>query len=135
MKNLNYTDCKELLNMTDRESVEAFINEEDYSNTTYRIMEESEALKEVINMYEGDAYMLGCFNASFVEDFISLDYEDIKILQDGEQFEIIGKLILNSDNLEEMMEEYIRLDGWGHALNSYDGNYEEYNNLIIFRQN
>lgn len=135
MKTLTYTEIKDLINLTDRESVEAYINEENYPNTTYRILGEDEALQEVINMYRGDEYMLGCFNSSFIEDYISLDYADINILQEGEQFEIIGKLILNSGNLEDMMEEYVRLEGYGHALNSYDGNCEEYNDLIIFRQN
>ena len=40
-------------------------------------------------------------------------------------------------SLEEMIEEYIRLDGYGHALNSYDGGYSEItlNNIdyIYFR--
>ena len=105
----------------------------------YTFLTEEEALKEVINMYKFDEYILGCFNADFIEDFISLDYEDIKTIQEGEHYEIIGKLILNSGKLEEMMQEYIRLDGYGHALNSYDGNYDEINlngiDYIYFRNN
>lgn len=122
---LTYNETKELLKLTDRDAVEAFINGNDFYNTNYAIYSEDEALKEVSNMYEGDAYMLGCFNADFIDDFIALDYEDIKTLQDGEQFEIIGKLIMNSGNFEAMMKEYIRLDGYGNALSSYDGNYNE----------
>ena len=117
------------------------INEsnEDFEVEDYTFMSEEEALKYVINMYEGDPYILGCFNASFIEDYIGLDYEDIKTIQEGEHFEIIGKLILNSGKINEMMEEYIRLDGFGHALNSYDGNHDEINlngiDYIYFRNN
>lgn len=105
----------------------------------YTFLTEEEALKEVINMYKFDEYLLGCFNADFIEDFIPLDYESIKNIQDSENYQVIGKLILNSGNIEEMMREYIRLDGYGHALNSYDGNYCEIGlngiNYIYFRNN
>lgn len=135
MKTLTRKQIKDLINLTDKESVKSFINNEDNYNTKYKIFEESEALDYVCNMYEGDLYMLGCFNADFIEDFIALDYQDIKAIQDGEKFEIIGKLVMNSGNFGEMMQEYIRLDGYGHALNSYDGDYNIYENLIIIRQN
>ena len=54
-----------------------------------------------------------------------MDYESIKIIQESENYEVIGKLILNSGNISEMMEEYILSDGYGHALNSYDGSSNE----------
>ena len=117
------------------------INEknESFEVENYTFLSEDEALKDVINMYECDEYILGCFNADFIEDFIPLSYEDIKTIQEGEHYEIIGKLILNSGKLEEMMQEYIRLDGFGHALNSYDGNHDEINlngvDYIYFRNN
>lgn len=117
------------------------INEksESFEVKNYTFMSEDEALKNVINMYECDEYILGCFNADFIDDFISLSYEDIKTIQESEHYEIIGKLILNGGKLEEMMQEYIRLDGFGHALNSYDGSHDEINlngiDYIYFRNN
>ena len=112
---------------------------ESFEVENYTFLSEDEALKYVINMYECDEYMLGCFNAGFIEDFISLDYEDIKTIQESEHYEIIGKLIINSGNISEMMQEYIRLDGFGHALNSYDGSCDEINlngiDYIYFRNN
>tara|TARA_R110002012_G_scaffold144222_1_gene302397 strand:- start:164 stop:592 length:429 start_codon:yes stop_codon:yes gene_type:complete len=99
--------------------------DENFEVDNYRFLTEDEALKECINMYQCDEYLLGCFNASFIEDYIPLDYDDIKILQEAEQYDIIGRLILNSGKLDEMIEEYIRLDGYGHALHSYDGNNSE----------
>ena len=98
---------------------------ENFEVDNYRFLTKNEALKECINMYQYDEYILGCFNPSFIEDYIALDYDDIKILQEAEQYDIIGRLILNSGKLEEMMAEYIRLDGYGYALNSYDGDNSE----------
>ena len=137
MRTLTYTQIKDLINLSDRESVETYINEENNYSDTYRIISKDDALKEVKNSYECDLYVLGCFNASFIEDYISLDYEDIKALQDGGQFEIVGKLIMNGGNFDDMMQCYIDTDGYGAALNSYDGNYEEYSelDLIVYRAN
>lgn len=126
---MNLQETKSIINLAnelgiDKRELFDFIESEDdnFEVEGYRFLTEDEALKECISMYECDEYILGCFNASFIEDYISLDYEDIKELQSTDKgFEILGKLILNSGNLEEMMEEYIRLDGYGHALSSYDG--------------
>jgi len=124
-----------LIKMTDKESVQAFIDGEDYPHTDYRIFTEEDAREEVYNMHEGDYYMLGSFFASFIEDYICLDAETIETLQASEAYEGIGKAIMNSGNFKDMMDEYIRLDGYGHALNSYDGNHEELEDLIIVRIN
>jgi len=114
-------------------------SETNFEVDNYTFITEDEALKEVINMYQCDEYILGCFNADFIADFIPLDYDSIKTLQESENFEVIGKLILNSGNLEYMMEDYISLDGYGHALSSYDGNNDEItiNNIdyIVYRNN
>ena len=114
-------------------------SETNFEVDNYTFITEDEALKEVINMYQCDEYILGCFNADFIADFIPLDYDSIKTLQESENFEVIGKLILNSGNLESMMEDYISLDGYGHALSSYDGNNDEItiNNIdyIVYRNN
>ena len=114
-------------------------NETNFEVDNYTFITEDEALKEVVNMYQCDEYILGCFNADFIADFIPLDYDSIKTLQESENFEVIGKLILNSGNLENMMEDYISLDGYGHALNSYDGNNDEITindiDYIVYRNN
>jgi len=124
-----------LIEMTDRESVQAFIDGENYPDTDYRILTEEDAREEVYDAYRGDNYMLGFFNASFIEDYICLDKETIETLQASEGYEGIGKAIMNSGKFEDMMDEYISLDGYGNALSSYDGNHEEYNDLIIVRIN
>ena len=134
---MNYTDLKKLINMTDRQSVEAFIDG-GYNDTKFEIRTENEATEAVYDMYRDDTYMLGMFNASFIADFICLDIESIELLQKAEGYEGLGSAIMNGELFEEMMDEYIRLDGYGHALSSYDGNYEEYStsegeDLIIVR--
>lgn len=139
MKTLAYSDIKALMALTDRETVEAFINGDGFYNTDYAIYSENEATQEVYNIYRDDMYILGCFNASFLVDYLPLDYDDIKTMQEGKQFEILGKLAMNSGKFEEMMDDYISADGYGHALSSYDGNCEEITingeRLIIIRQN
>jgi len=113
--------------------------ETNFEVDNYTFLTENEALDEVVNMYEGNEDLLGSFYASFIDDYILLDIDDIIALQEAEQYQVIGKLILNSGKISEMMEEYIRLDGYGHALNSYDGNYEELNinnvDYIVYRNN
>jgi len=131
---LTYTEIKDLIKMTDRDSVQAFINGE-WNDTNYDIRTEEQARESVYDMYRDDEYMLGAFNASFLQDYICLDEETIEVLQKSEAYEAIGKAVMNSGNFEEMMDEYIQVDGFGHALSSYDDNYEEYNDLIIVRMN
>lgn len=125
-------EIKEIINLANKLEIDKrelfdFVDSDDENLEIggYRFITHKEALKECVNMYECDEFALGCFNAGFIADYITLDYDDIKTLQKGEQFSIIGKLILNSGNLEEMLEEYIRLDGYGHALCSYDGHSDE----------
>ena len=132
---MEYSTIKDLIEMTDRESVQAFIDCDNYPDTNYRIFTEEDAREEVYNMYRDDYYMLGCFNASFREDYICLDRETIETLQASEAYEGIGKAIMNSGNFKDMMDEYISLDGYGNALSSYDGDYQEYEDLIIVRIN
>ena len=129
---LTNTERNDLIEMTDRDSVQAFIDGE-WNDTKYEIRTTEQATQAVYDMYRGDEYMLGAFNASFLQDYICLDAETIETLQKSEAYEGIGKAIMNSGNFEEMMDDYIQADGFGAALGSYDGNYEEYNDLIIVR--
>lgn len=143
---ISITEVKSIINISNNLNIckyDLFDNiknsETNFEVDNYTFITESDALDEVINTYSYDNYILGCFNADFIEDFITLDYDSITTLQESEQFEVIGKLIINSGNLNDMMEEYIRLDGYGHALNSYDGNNDEItiNNIdyIVYRNN
>jgi len=73
----------------------------------------------------GDEYILGCFNADFLSDILSLSVEVIESIQKAEGFEALGKMVLEMDKLEELQEQYASADGYGHHFNHYDGNEEE----------
>jgi len=140
MENLTYSEVKYLIKETDMESVEAFLAGDLNPAKNYWIIEEYNAIREVYRRYEDDYYALGCFNASFLEDYLPLDYEDIEKLQEAEAYEAIGKILMNSGNFQKMMDDYIATDGFGSALGSYDGGNDGFtpksgNTLIIMRMN
>ena len=97
----------------DLDSTEAFFINDEYS------------LDCLVERQESDLYVLGCFNAEFIADFIELDYDTIKTMQESESFTALGKIIKSSGNLRDMMESYISLDGAGHAFGSYDHSNDE----------
>ncbi len=125
---MKYSNIKELFSSMDRDEVSLVVENlgsDSFENDSYRFIKESEALGLAIDMYDDDAYMLGCFNADFIADMSDLSYEIVKALQEGEKYEAIGQYLLDNDCVGDMMEEYIRLDGYGHVFSSYDGDYEE----------
>lgn len=73
----------------------------------------------------GDEYILGCFNANFLADILNLSVEVIESIQKAEGFEALGKMIIEMDKLEELQEDYVRADGYGHHFNHYDFGEEE----------
>ncbi len=88
-----------------RDLYDNVINEvEDFEVDNYRFIKESEALNEAVNMYKGDNYMLGCFNADFISDNTNLSYNVVKALQKAEAFEELGELISDND-LDSFIEE------------------------------
>jgi len=127
---MTYTEIKDLIKMTDRDSVQAFIDG-DITDAKYAIYMTADATQAVYDMY--DETELGYFNASFLQGYICLDAETIKTLQKSEAYEGIGKAVMNSGNFKSMLDDYIQVDGFGAALGSYDGNHEEYGDLIIVR--
>jgi hypothetical protein len=93
---------------------------------------------------ESDPYTLGCFNASFLDEVTGVPAEIIKAAQDGEQYEAIGKWLIQ--------ENYVRLDtgpahrgglalmyadadGYGHHFAHYDGEQEMFGEWYVFRIN
>lgn len=61
-----------------------------------------------------DEYVLGCFNADFLADVLDLPFDAIKAIQDAQAYDALGKMILSMHKLEELQQEYARLDGYGH---------------------
>ena len=142
---MNYSEIKEVItvaneyNVNVRELYDNVINDEnDFEIDNYRFIKESEALDIAVSQYKDDNYILGCFNADFIEDNTNLSYNVIKALQKAEAFEELGELI-NDCDLDSFIEEYSRLDGWGNVFGSYNGNNDEINingeEYIVFRTN
>ena len=145
---MKYSEVKEIIELAEnlgvdtRELVENIdFQETNFEIGNYRFLEESEAVSEVVNMFEGDTYLLGCFNSCFISDSTGIDFRVVEALQKSKNFPELGQLILDytDDDLTEMIEEYIRVDGYGHALCSYDGEHEERTlngvDYIYFRTN
>lgn len=113
------------LNICKRELFDNINNEEsNFDVENYTFIEECGVFNIVKNMYESDTYILGCFNAWFIADNCNIPYNCVEALQKAEAFSELGELMLEN-GIDELIEEYIRLDGAGHALNSYDGSNEE----------
>ena len=131
---MNYREVKDLVKLSqdleiDKSELFAEIDSENenFEVDNYKFITHDEAVEEVSNMYQCDNYLLGCFNADFISDVTNIDWRVIEALQKAEAFSELGMLILDylDNDLTELSEEYIRLDGYGHALNSYGGNWSE----------
>lgn len=72
-----------------------------------------------------DAYVLGCFNASFISQVTGWPLALIEAAQKGEASEALGQAIINEGYCESMASGYASADGYGHHFNHYDGNDEE----------
>ena len=99
-------------------------NVEDFEVDNYRFVLESEAIDILIDMYKCDEYILGSFNAWFIADNCNIPIGCVEALQKADAYSELGELMLEN-GIDELIEEYVRLDGYGHAFNSYDGNNEE----------
>lgn len=126
MKN---TDLRNIINVANELSIDVRelaenAGNDDFTIDEYRFVKESEALNILIDHYEGDTYILGCFNDWFIAECCDIDIEVVEALQSTENYEALGKLMLKN-GIEDLIEEYIRLDGYGHAFYSYDGGHSE----------
>lgn len=80
-------------------------------------------------IFNGDDYVLGCFNASFIADNSSLNYELVEACQQAEAYSAIGKALndtLDQDQKEAFCEAYASADSYGHHFNGYDFSESEY---------
>ena len=114
-----------------REIVEAVNNDEsDFEVNNVRFIKDGEILNIMADeIFNGDDYVLGCFNASFISENSDLNYELVEACQNAEAYEVIGKALnatLDQDEKESFCEEYASADGYGHHFNHYDGNSEEF---------
>jgi hypothetical protein len=73
--------------------------------------------------------MLGCFNASFIAENSSLNYELVEACQQADAYSAIGKALndtLDRDQKEAFCEAYASADSYGHHFNGYDFSESEY---------
>ena len=131
---MTYSEVKDLIKLAQDLNIdktelftEVDSENENFEVENYKFITHDEAVEEVSNTYQCDEYLLGCFNASFISDVTNIDFRVIEALQKAEAFSELGMLILDylDKDLTELSKEYIRLDGYGNALNSYDGNWRE----------
>ena len=127
MKLSQLRDAKNLSNELDidfRELTEQITDENyDFEIDNYRFIKVSEIDTIQQDELKSDLYILGCFNADFIEDNTNLSLKVIQALQKAEAFEELGELIL--DDIETLQSEYVRMDGYGHHFGRYDGNEHE----------
>ena len=71
--------------------------------------------------FDTDPYNLGCFNAWFLAKYLPLTKEQILKAQKAECFEVIGQLVLACGRLNELLEDAVSYDDYGHFFSHYDG--------------
>ena len=127
MKLAQLRDVKNLSNELDidfRELTEQITDEnDDFEIDNYRFIKVSEIDTIQQDELKSDLYILGCFNADFIEDNTNLSLKVIQALQKAEAFEELGELIV--DDIETIQSEYVRMDGYGQHFGRYDGNEHE----------
>ena len=127
MKLSQLREVKNLSNELDidfRELTEQITDENnDFEIDNYRFIKVSEIDTIQQDELKSDLYILGCFNADFIEDNTNLSLKVVQALQKAEAFEELGELIV--DDIETIQSEYVRMDGYGHHFGRYDGNEHE----------
>lgn len=90
-----------------------------------------------------DPYIVGCFTDWAISDATDLPVELIEIIQNAGEYEKLGQWIIEAGHMENLAENYVRHDGYGHHFASYDGEENEISfplrgqeiRLYVFRVN
>ena len=140
---MNFNELKKVaelahyLDIDSRELAEK-IGASDFEVENYRFIKETDAIDLLLEQYHGDPYLLGCFNDWFISDCCDIPLSVVSALQKNELFEELGLLMINS-GIDELINEYISLDGYGHAFGSYDHSFYDVSidgiDYIYFRHN
>lgn len=142
-RQLKLSECREIYNFCDSESIDfrqvienITDNKSDFEVDDYRFIHTGyidDIMKEELS---SDPYIVGCFNAWFLADILGTTKEAIETMQKSDAFEGIGLMITsNDDYMDELVQNYISYDGYGHHFASYDGNEHEVHNYYAFRVN
>lgn len=128
---LTYTETKELISALKddycidnyKEIIENIIllDSDFYSPCNkYRFINSDNIDKIMQDELASDEYYLGCFNVDFISYIIDIDCDVIEEMQKAEAFKAIGKLIISLGKLEELQQDYVNADGYGHHFAHYD---------------
>lgn len=122
--------CEDLVSCPDWREVVAELEKQsdDFEVGNVRFIANDSILSIMADEIFGDDYTLGCFNASFISESSSLNYELVKACQDAEAYQAIGKALndtLDQEQKESFCEAYVSADGYGHHFNHYDFGCEE----------
>ena len=113
------------------EQMETGEDEFEYGN--YRFINE-EAIDDILTEeLSSDTYILGCFNDWFIADITGLGIDAVTKAQKDESYELLGELMLQ--HIDEVVDEYISSDGYGHHFSGYDGSEELIGDYYMFRVN
>lgn len=134
-----YSEIKEVRELVDdewRDAVESIaMKEEDFEVGNYRFICQDEIDKIQQDELSWEPYLLGCFTDWFLAGILNLEIDVIQELQKADAYEALGKMVLSMDKLEELQQEYVSCDGYGHHFSHYDGSEEELGNYYVFRVN
>jgi hypothetical protein len=115
-----------------REVIEELKDEQnDFEVAGYRFIHKDIIDKIQQEELASDEYVLGCFNAWFLTDYVDLDEDTIKTIQQANP-EAIGKMVISKGTLPDLQAEYVSCDGYGHHFAHYDGNEYDLNNCDFF---
>ena len=107
-----------------KEVINNIVNEEpDFEIDNYRFIHEDSIDAIQCEELKSDTYILGCFNADFLADIINVPYRAIVALQKADCYSELGEIC--EDYVDEIQQEYVRLDGYGHYFAHYDSNTNE----------
>jgi hypothetical protein len=94
---------------------------DDFTVGDYRFIHQDEIDQILEDELGCDAYILGCFNDWFIVDNTDLSIDIVEALQKSEEYETIGRHILDNDYLAAFAKAYSDADGYGHHFNHWDG--------------
>ncbi len=136
MKFSEIKEVRELVGDNWRDAVESIsMEEDDFEVDLHRFIRMDKIDEIQQNELSWEPYILGCFTDWFLAGILNLDIDVIKELQKAEAYEALGKMVLSMDKLEELQEQYVSCDGYGHHFAHYDHNEHELGDYYAFRVN
>jgi len=123
-----------------REVVNNIVNGDyDFEVGDYRFISHSSIDEILEEELKNDPYLLGCFNASFLEEYTGWPVELIEAAQESDKgTEALGEALIKEDKVTAIAEGYVFSDGYGHYFARYDGHenslfLKNYDDFYVFK--